>query len=72
MTTQKSTKEQGGRIAELEAELATAKANYDSRPKTRTAEALRDAERYTGPNPRILALPKAFRTAPVHLIMRDE
>ena len=29
-----------------------------------------DAKRYTGPNPRILALPRTFRTAGVHLAVR--
>jgi hypothetical protein len=40
--------------------------------KTRATfdEALLDAKRYTGPNPRILALPRTFRTAGVHLTMR--
>ena len=42
--------------------------------KTRATfkEALTDAEKYTGKNPRILALPKTFRTAGVHLIMSDD
>jgi hypothetical protein len=42
--------------------------------KTRAtfAEALQDAERYTGSNPRILALPRTFRTGAVHLTMRGE
>lgn len=42
--------------------------------KTRAtfAEALKDAERYTGANPKILALPKTFRTAGVHLMMQGE
>lgn len=31
--------------------------------------ALEDAKKYTGPNPSILALPKAFKTASVHLCM---
>jgi hypothetical protein len=35
-------------------------------------EALRDAERYTGREPNILALPKTFRTAAVHLMMKDD
>lgn len=41
--------------------------------KTRAtfSEALKDAERYVGENPRILALPKAFRTASVHLMMKE-
>lgn len=34
--------------------------------------ALKDAERYTGPNPKILALPKCFKTAAVHLMMEDD
>jgi len=42
--------------------------------KTRATfeEALDDAKKYTGKNPKILALPKTFRTAGVHLMMRDE
>jgi hypothetical protein len=42
--------------------------------KTRATfeEALKDAERYVGENPKILALPKAFRTAAVHLEMKDD
>jgi len=42
--------------------------------KTRAtfAEALRDAQKYTGEDPRILALPRTFRTAAVHLMMEDE
>lgn len=41
--------------------------------KTRATfqEALRDAERYVGPDPKILALPKTFRTAAVHLKMAE-
>lgn len=41
--------------------------------KTRATfeEAMRDAEKYTGKDPRILALPKAFKTAAVHLMMSD-
>ena len=35
-------------------------------------EALRDAEKYVGSNPKILALPKAFRTAAVHLMMKRD
>lgn len=37
--------------------------------KTRATfeEALKDAEKYVGKNPRILALPRAFKTASVHL-----
>jgi len=42
--------------------------------KTRATfeEALRDAERYVGSNPRILALPRCFKTAAVHLMMKDD
>jgi len=42
--------------------------------KTRAtfSEAMQDAERYTGPNPKILALPRTFRTGAVHLMMRDD
>jgi lactate racemase len=41
--------------------------------KTRAtfADALKDAQKYTGPSPRILALPKAFTCASVHLMMKD-
>ena len=34
--------------------------------------ALADAEKFTGRAPRILALPKAFKTASVHLMMKNE
>jgi hypothetical protein len=42
--------------------------------KTRAtfAQALEDARRYTGPNPRILALPRTFLTAGAHLMMQEE
>jgi lactate racemase len=42
--------------------------------KTRATieEALKDAQRYTGPDPKILALPKCFKTAAVHLMMADD
>ncbi len=42
--------------------------------KTRATveEALRDAERYTGPQPRILALPKVFKQASVHLMLKSQ
>ena len=42
--------------------------------KTRATfeEAIKDAEKYVGKNPRILALPRAFRTASVHLEMQDK
>jgi lactate racemase len=36
------------------------------------AEALKDARRYTGPDPKILALPRCFKTAAVHLMMADD
>ena len=40
--------------------------------KTRTTfeEALKDAEKITGKNPNILALPRTFKTAGVHLMMK--
>ena len=42
--------------------------------KTRAtfSEALKDAERYTGLDPKILALPRTFKTAGVHLMMANE
>ncbi|MFA5528908.1 MAG: lactate racemase domain-containing protein [Peptostreptococcales bacterium] len=42
--------------------------------KTRStfAEALKDAKKYVGKNPSILALPKAFTTASVHLCMEND
>lgn len=42
--------------------------------KTRATfeEALLDAQKYTGPNAKILALPKTFKLAGVHLMMADE
>ena len=42
--------------------------------KTRTTfeDALKDATRYVGNDPKILALPRTFRTAGVHLIMKEE
>jgi len=41
--------------------------------KTRATfeEALSDARKYVGPDPNILALPKAFKTASVHLCMKN-
>jgi lactate racemase len=41
--------------------------------KTRAsfAEALKDSEKYVGKNPKILALPRTFRTAAVHLHMAE-
>jgi hypothetical protein len=35
-------------------------------------EALQDADKYTGQNPKILALPRTFKTAPVHLLMAED
>ncbi len=35
-------------------------------------EALSDARRYVGDSPRILALPRTFRTAGVHLMMKEQ
>ncbi len=42
--------------------------------KTRATftEALKDSTRYTGANPRILALPRTFKTAGVHLMMAGD
>ena len=42
--------------------------------KTRSTfeAALRDAEKYTGKAPKILALPKTFKTAAVHLMMKED
>jgi len=42
--------------------------------KTRATfeEAIRDAEKIVGKNPRILALPRTFRTAAVHLCMEEK
>ncbi len=39
--------------------------------KATFAEALKDAERYVGREPNILALPRTFRTAGVHLMMKE-
>ena len=41
--------------------------------KTRATfdQALKDAARYTGKDPKILALPRCFKTAAVHLMMKD-
>ncbi|MFW5995860.1 MAG: lactate racemase domain-containing protein [Halanaerobiaceae bacterium] len=35
-------------------------------------DALADAEKYVGKDPKILALPRTFKTAAVHLLMEDE
>ena len=40
-------------------------------PRATFAEALKDAEKYTGKPPNILALPRTFRTAGVHLMMKE-
>ncbi|WHH60937.1 lactate racemase domain-containing protein [Petroclostridium sp. X23] len=42
--------------------------------KTRATfeEALKDAKRYVGENPNILALPRTFKTAAVHLMMKNQ
>ncbi|MCL4394886.1 MAG: lactate racemase domain-containing protein [Chloroflexi bacterium] len=42
--------------------------------KTRATfeEALKDAERYVGAHPKVLALPRTFRTSAVHLMMANE
>lgn len=39
--------------------------------KATFAEALKDAEHYVGPDPKILALPRTFKTASVHLMMKE-
>jgi hypothetical protein len=44
----------------------------EMKPVATFAEALSDAERYVGQEPNILALPKTFKTAGVHLMMKDE
>ncbi|MBA7574713.1 hypothetical protein ES708_16528 [subsurface metagenome] len=40
--------------------------------KATFADALKDAERYVGANPKILALPRTFKTAGVHLMMQGK
>jgi hypothetical protein len=42
--------------------------------KTRATfeEALKDAEKYVGENPNILALPRTFKCAGVHLMMKNQ
>jgi lactate racemase len=42
------------------------------KPRATFAEALQDAERYTGSNPKILALPLTFKLAGVHLMMEND
>lgn len=69
-----------GHIAELEAAavyIVGAHAPGYARSmgmKTRAtfAEALNDAQKFTGPEPHILALPRAFKTAAVHLMMETD
>ena len=34
-------------------------------------DALKDARRYVGSNPKVLALPRTFKTAGVHLMMKE-
>ena len=40
--------------------------------KATFASALKDAERYVGADPKILALPRTFKTAGVHLMMKGK
>ena len=44
----------------------------EMKPVKSFTDALKDAERYVGKDPNILALPKTFKTAGVHLTMEDE
>jgi len=44
----------------------------EMKPVATFADAFCQAERYVGPEPRILALPRTFRTAGVHLMMENE
>lgn len=44
----------------------------EMKPVKTFSDALRDAERYVGSKPNILALPKTFTTAGVHLAMADD
>ncbi len=44
----------------------------EMKPIATFAEALKDAEKYVGAEPNILALPKTFKTAGVHLMMKGE
>jgi hypothetical protein len=44
----------------------------EMKPRATFNEALKDAQRYIGGSPRILALPRTFRTAAVHLLMADD
>ena len=46
---------------------------YEEFVKASVQEALEDAmKKFVGPNPRILALPKAFKCSSVHLMLKDE
>ncbi|MBN1411023.1 MAG: DUF2088 domain-containing protein [Spirochaetales bacterium] len=42
----------------------------DMKPVKTFEEALKNAEKHAGPNPKILALPRTFKTAGVHLMMK--
>jgi hypothetical protein len=44
----------------------------DMKPVKTFADALEDAKKYVGDNPDILALPKTFKTAGVHLMMKNK
>lgn len=44
----------------------------EMKPVATFADALKDAERYVGKEANILALPKTFKTAGVHLMMKNE
>jgi lactate racemase len=44
----------------------------EMKPRATFAQALKDSERYVGVNPKILALPRTFKTAGVHLLMADD
>jgi lactate racemase len=69
-----------GHIAEMHSDVVYIVGAYEPgyaramgmKTRATIAEALKDAERYTGPDPKILALPKCFKTAAVHLMMADE
>jgi len=44
----------------------------DMNPVQTFEDALKDARKYVGENPKILALPRTFRTAGVHLMMKGD
>ena len=44
----------------------------DMKPVATFEDALEDARRYVGNAPRILALPKTFKLAGVHLMMKND